>query len=157
MAQKGGSVSVGPIGLDIELRLGDLRNTLESLTSALTGPVEMLTDTVADAVGKFRSAGVQGLRYEWECCQRGDESCCHEESRDLYSRITEQLRYAADKGIQSARSLLEELGEAVEGVGKTVGGAVSGVGQTVGGAVSGIGETIRETAAPSSEQHPKQQ
>jgi hypothetical protein len=152
MAQKGGSISVGPIGLDIEVRLGYLRDTLEELTSALTAPIEMVGDKVAEAVNKFRSQDVQSLRDEWDCCQRGDESCCHEESRNLYSRITEQLKYAADKGIESARSLLDELGGAVQGVGQTVGGAVSGLGHTVGGAVSGIGEKVQEAAKPSEEQ-----
>jgi hypothetical protein len=125
------SVDLGGIGLDVNLRIGEIRSTVDQLTDAVTQTGDKLVSTVADAVHKLRDAGFGQLKESYEqCCKTGHEECCHEEHAALYQRALGLLRSAAGKGVQVARDLLNELGEGLE---KT-------------------GEKVQETARPSSSQ-----
>ncbi|MBI5445102.1 MAG: hypothetical protein HY900_28310 [Deltaproteobacteria bacterium] len=105
-----GSTGLG-LGLDINLRLGELRNTLTQLTDALQAPVEMVTDTLANTIRKLRDAGVQDLKSARE--KEGG----HGEASDTYNRMVAQLQDAARRGEDEARKLLGELGEKFEAAG----------------------------------------
>ena len=97
------------VNLDIDLKLGELRNTLDMLTDALTQTGEKATDMIAGAVNKFRQAGVENLQKS--AGEGGEQS-------ELYNRIVTNLKSAADKGEAEARNLLNDLGEGVESAGQ---------------------------------------
>lgn len=112
------NISTG-LGLDVNLRIGELQNTLEQLTSALTSPIDKVSSLVADSVQKFRDAGISDLaQHRRECCERGDESCCEAAGGELFNKIVNQLKTAASKGVESAKSLLNEIGELTEAGGQ---------------------------------------
>jgi hypothetical protein len=108
---KSGSVGLG-LGLDVNLRLGDLQNTLTQLTDALQQTGGMVVGTVSDLVRKIRDAGVGGLK------QAREKEGGHGEASDTYNRMVSSLQDAARRGEDEARKLLGELGEKVETAGE---------------------------------------
>ena len=99
-----GGLGLG-LGVDLNLKLGELKNTLDMLTDTLTNVGEKTTDMLANAVRKFRDVGVQTIK---EFSDKGGEQ------GNLYNNIVTNLRQAADRGEEEARSLLRDLGEKVE-------------------------------------------
>jgi hypothetical protein len=108
---KSGPVGLG-LGLDVNLRLGDLKNTLAQLTDALEHTGEMAVGTLTGLVRKIRDAGAGGLKQAKE--KEGGRG----EASDTYHRMVTQLQDAARKGEDEARKLLSDLGEKVETAGE---------------------------------------
>jgi hypothetical protein len=104
------------VNLDVDLKLGELRNTLDMLTDALKQTGDKATDMISGAIAKFREAGVGNLRQAAQQQEGGEQS-------QLYDRIVNNLRTAAERGESEARNLLKEMGEGVESAGQKMQGA----------------------------------
>ena len=102
------------LDLDLDLKLAELKNTLTMLTDTLRETGGAVTGIIADAVNKFREAGVENLKHAAEK---------DPEQKELYDRIVSNLQTAASQGEEKARSLLKELGENVESTGQRMQGA----------------------------------
>lgn len=106
-----GSQGLG-VGLDINLRLGELQSTLNQLTDALQSAGDKLSETVSSAIRKMRDAGVHDLKTA------RDKEGGRGEASDTYNRVVSQLQSAARRGEDEARRMLGELGEKVESAGE---------------------------------------
>jgi hypothetical protein len=96
------------LGLDVNLRLGDLQNTLTQLTDALQQTGGKVGDTVSGLVRKLWDAGAGQLKGARE--KEGG----HGEASDTYNRMVSSLQDAAHRGEEEARKMLGQLGEKIE-------------------------------------------
>lgn len=111
------------LGLDVnlDLRLGELRNALTMLTDALKETGNAATDLLGNAIGKIREIGVENFT-NW-----GTQG--NQEQKDAYHQLVSKLQDAANRGEQEARNLLQSLGENVESAGQKMQSAASEEGE----------------------------
>lgn len=114
--EKNMGIGLGNLGVDINLtlRLGEIKNTVDMLTDAIQQTGETATNVIADAVQKLRDAGVGDLQ---KSLGQGEG---REERQNVYNKLVSSLRDAASKGYETAKSLLNELGESVETGGRKI-------------------------------------
>lgn len=102
MEKKQGSEGIG-LGVDINLRLGELTSTLDKLGNALKETGEKAKGMISEAVGKLREAGAQKLKEASR--KEGGKG----EATEAYERTVKQLQTASERGDAEAKKLLNEM------------------------------------------------
>lgn len=105
----GGGLGVG-LGVDINVRLGMIKELVSTLNSALRETGGTLTGIISDIAHKIREFGPESFKSQ------AKEGGYEEE----YDKLVYDLRDAANRGENEARSLLAEMGESVEEAGHSM-------------------------------------
>lgn len=106
--QGGGGLGVG---LDINLRLGEIQNTVTQLTEALQSAGGKLTQNVTGLIRKIQESAPQ---LQQASRQEGGQG----QATSLLNRLVAQLQEAANRGEEEARKLLGELGQKTQAAGR---------------------------------------
>lgn len=107
-----GSVGKG-LGIEINIRLGEILNVVDQLSSALQSAGGKVTDKISDLVATLKEH-MPGLKEAKE--KEGGAG----EATSAYNRAVTQLREAGKRGDEEARKMLGQLGEKTEAAGEKV-------------------------------------
>jgi hypothetical protein len=105
-----GSSGLG-LGLDVDLRLGELQSTVDQLTGALQSAGDKLAGNVGSLVQKIRE---QAQQLQQAAQKEGGQG----QAAGLLQRVIALLQEAANRGEDQARKLLAELGQKAESAGQ---------------------------------------
>jgi hypothetical protein len=97
----------GLLGLNVNLRLGEIVEVIGELKLSLGAVGEGEDDRASASIRKLKESALE-LKSSKE--QEGGKG----QPSDVYDHLIEQLRAAARAGYEEARALLEDLGEEME-------------------------------------------